>query len=340
MDTGLRALLTDCSWEARSSNAISEVALGQAPNEFQLDLLNTAMHHQCDSTFSFDDMQFLGEVDRYYLPYAPHRRNNPIGALLYSQDFENPVYFAFTDSTRHGFIHLPSLGKTTSCEQLSAIQCKSACELKMNASSFNAFASWLYFDSKLREILFGGSASRGVDCLLDYYKAARSLLRVASLPGVCPKNHSGVDLVELLHFQAARFKDEVVEALAVHWEERGTVPSDHQIATVYNITEPTDDPLRRLVADLYVWYGTPDTLRALCPDFHYDLCNSLMIENKTLRTRSDDLAFGKSCHGKGRYKCERLKGPIEKKLRFYKDQAKYQILFEEKLDKISKMARL
>ena len=213
---GLRLLLRDCIWKARSSDAMVEVALREAPHEFQCNLLDTAMHHRCDSVRGFSSWPSPDDVDKYFAPYVCNKQADTNGDFFLStlQDFENVVSFALTDSTRTGFIHLPSLGRTGSCKHFPVVQCICVCEPGTDASSFDVFASWLYFGDNLGEIFVANSASRGVDCLLDYYNAARCLLRVESLLGICPASHSEVDLVDLLHFQAARFKDEVVEALA------------------------------------------------------------------------------------------------------------------------------
>ena len=360
---GLRMLLGKCFWDARSSDAVTNTDLRETPDEFRLDLLKIAMRYPCENGLrGFHSNPSHDNVDKYYRPYGQYDQEAPLGTFFLStmRDFENTVNFTLRNSTKTGVVHLRSLGRTGNTvglaptqtgilniesllkprfhRQFLFIECDTVRDLNIDASTFSIFASWLYFDDDLEAHSSPNSSTMDINCLLSCYEAAQTLLQVESLIGKRPAPLSSIELVSLLHFQAARFKDDVVRALATHWEKRQNLPTEHQIAAIYSITQSSDDPLRRLVSDLYVWYGKPDSLLTLYPDFQFDLCNSLMAANIELRARSNKGSSDWAGYG-SRHSKESPSKPIESRLASYQDQSKYQASFEMVLDDISQILK-
>ncbi|OCL05702.1 hypothetical protein AOQ84DRAFT_224619 [Glonium stellatum] len=88
----------------------------------------------------------------------------------------------------------------------------------------------------------------------------------------------------MLHFQGVRFKDDILEVIADRWKQQGIPPPSEEVALAYSITKNAADPLRKLIADLYVWGGVNCVVDVVNLEFQRDLNSSLIASHARMNS--------------------------------------------------------
>ncbi|KAF2815284.1 uncharacterized protein BDZ99DRAFT_459197 [Mytilinidion resinicola] len=204
-------------------------------------------------------------------------------------DFEKIVRFDLEGSDEPAVIHLSVLARTALPQHLLETQCEAVDARGIEVSTFKTFSSWLYYDDKHGAIQHGCRSGGGTEHLMKCYEAATRLIAIEVNSNLQENRlaHHPIQIFRILHYQCARFKDDVIDAIAAKWMEQNTTPSGDEAALAYSVTKATDDPLRRLVADFYIWGGGRST--AVNIDFQRDLNNSLITNNTKMRANLDKI---------------------------------------------------
>lgn len=293
-NSGLRKLMTECVvWNGQRVVLDAEPLLKAAPIDFALDYAITASRRL--SNPGLREPYLNGDMSNYFHPFTERHNTFPrtISNLsLKLSDFKHTISFKLDDSTEAGVIHLSLLGKTALRQRFRELQCEIIDVPNLQTSIFMMFSSWLYFDDNLGAIRHEWEKNGDTECLLKCHEAAISLLNFEFkdvLEGDRPSPANAGHLSSMLHFQSARFKDDIIDTIAAIWKQQRTIPSSEEVILAYSITKAADDPLRKLIADFYIWNGGQSAIGTINLEFQRDLSNSVIASHAQMRVYLDQI---------------------------------------------------
>lgn len=160
-------------------------------------------------------------------------------------------------------------------------------------STFRIFASWLYFEDNPCDKTHECQISPNLGRLLHCYEASLILAQskveeVQRADNTCDVRND--QLSEMLRVQSHRFRKCLIEAVVYHCQGREDVPALEEISRVYSITAG-GDPLRKLMADVYIMKGKHSVTDIAHAEFQRGL-NASLLERMTRMQKHVDRVQG------------------------------------------------